>query len=61
MLLFIKFFAAIAGMSLIIPLCVWGMSGRLSDALHAWRTWSLIVGAIFAPGVIIMAIGALIG
>jgi hypothetical protein len=52
MLLFLKTAAIILGMSLIIPVAVWGMSGRLIEGLRAWRTWLFIMGALSAPGFI---------
>lgn len=45
--------AVVVGMSLLIPLCVWGATGSFRHALHAWRQWGLIVGGAF------LAIGAL--
>lgn len=55
----LKTFAAIAAMSAIIPLMIWGGSGSWRGALHAWGAWAKIMGGmalIFGGFGMIMAI-----
>ena len=46
----LKLFAAIAGMSAIIPLMVWGGSGSWRHGLHAWKSWAKVMGAFLTIG-----------
>jgi hypothetical protein len=49
-LLFLKTMAAIAAMSMVIPLYIWGASGSWRHGLHAWKQWALIMGVIALVG-----------
>ena len=46
----LKTFAAIAAMSAIIPLMVWGGTGSWRGALHAWKAWAKIMGGFAVVG-----------
>lgn len=59
MLTFLKTFAAIFGMSLIIPLAVWAGSGSLKAAWYATKRYWLIMGCIFGAGFILAGIFSL--
>jgi hypothetical protein len=48
--IFIKTFAAIAAMSAIIPLMVWGGSGSWRHALYAWKSWAKVMGGFALVG-----------
>lgn len=50
MLQFLKIFAAVAAMSLIIPLCVWAITGSLRHGLHAWKQWAQIMAVMLVTG-----------
>lgn len=55
----LKTCAAIAVMSAIIPLMIWGGSGSWRGALHAWGAWAKIMGGmvlIFGGFGMIMAV-----
>ena len=43
----LKLALAVAVMSAIIPLVIWGGSGSWRGALHAWASWAKIVGGAF--------------
>lgn len=46
----IKTIAAIAVMSAIIPLMIWGGTGSFKHALFAWKSWAKIMGTIVVIG-----------
>lgn len=46
----VKTFAAIAAMSSIIPLMVWGGSGSWRHALYAWKAWAKVMVGFLAIG-----------
>jgi len=46
----LKLVGAIAGMSAIIPLMVWGGSGSWRHGLHAWASWAKIMGGFVLVG-----------
>lgn len=45
-----KLFAAIAVMSAIIPLMVWGGSGSFKGAIEAWKSWAKVMVGFLAIG-----------
>jgi hypothetical protein len=52
----LKTLAVMAGMILIIPLCVWAGSGSLRTAWHATKQYCLIMALIFGAGFVVAAI-----
>ena len=55
----LKTIAAIAALSTVIPLMIWGMTLSWRHALHAWGAWAKIMGGmtlIFGGFGVIMAI-----
>jgi len=42
----LKTLAAIAVMSSVIPLMIWGGTGSWRGALHAWASWAKIMGTM---------------
>lgn len=46
----IKTIAAIAAMSSIIPLMVWGGSGSWRHALYAWKSWAKVMLGFLVVG-----------
>lgn len=50
MLLFLKTLAAIAAMSMVIPLWIWGATGSWRHGLHAWKQWAKIMGVLVLVG-----------
>lgn len=40
----------VAGFSLVVPLCVLGITGRWRVALTAWRQYAVWLGALALPG-----------
>ncbi len=43
----LKIIGAVAGLFLLIPLCVWGGSGSLREAWYATKQFLLIIGGLF--------------
>ena len=46
----VKTFAAIAVMSAIIPIMVWGGSGSWRHAVGAWKSWAKVMVGFLAIG-----------
>lgn len=46
----LKTIAAIAVMSAIIPIMIWGGTGSFKHALFAWKSWAKIMGAMTLIG-----------
>lgn len=48
----LKFALAALGMTLIIPLAVWGATGSFKHAMFAWKKYLTIMALIAAPAAI---------
>lgn len=51
-MLVLKFALAALGMTLIIPLAVWGATGSFKHAMFAWKQYMTIMALIAAPAAI---------
>lgn len=57
---FLKVVAAIAALSMVIPLYIWGATGSWRHGLHAWKQWAQIMGCIAVVGVVAGAAASLL-
>lgn len=51
----LKLLGIIAGMTAIVPLMIWGMTGSLKSGLQAWRAYLVAMGWLCVP-VIVLAV-----
>lgn len=52
----LKIALAAIGMTLIVPLAIWGMTGSLKHALFAWKRYMLIMGLLIVPAALFSAL-----
>ena len=58
MITFLKTMAAIAVLSLVLPLYLWGATGHLRNSLRAWWSWwKYMLAAVIVVGAVSMAMG----
>lgn len=60
MIYWVKLLAIIAGMTAIVPLMIWGMTGSLKSGLQAWRAYLVAMAWLCIPVLVLAGLTSVI-